>query len=93
MVCFPPPEFSPPLCFSLKKPDVRNVSACDSGARNGRANLWAPGTFWFFLQENPPMPIKFYLFGGALGFFRRGGGGSANFILMGAGSFFDVWCP
>ena len=31
------------------------------------------------------MPIKFLLlFGGVLGFFRRGGG-SANFIFIGAG--------
>ena len=29
------------------------------------------------------MPIKFLLLGGVLGFFRRGGG-SANFIFMGA---------
>ena len=32
------------------------------------------------------MPIKFLLFGGVLGFLGRGGG-SANFIFMGAGIF------
>ena len=33
------------------------------------------------------MPIKFLLLGGegVLGFLRRGGGGSANFIFMGVG--------
>ena len=34
------------------------------------------------------MPIEFlFLGGGVLGFFRRGGGGSANFIFMGVGIF------
>ena len=49
--------------------------------------LWAPGIFWLFRLENP-QPIKFLLAGvGFLGFFRRGGDGIANFILMGAGKF------
>ena len=49
--------------------------------------LWAPGTFWFFLLENP-MPIEVLLLGGG-GFwvFLEQGGGSANFILIGAGIF------
>ena len=33
------------------------------------------------------MPLKFLLLGGVQGFFRRGGGGSANFIFMGVGIF------
>ena len=47
--------------------------------------LWAPGIFWFFLQENPHAH-KIPAFRGVLGFFRRGGG-SANFIFMGVGIF------
>ena len=35
------------------------------------------------------MPVKFLLLGGVLGFFRRGGG-SANFIFMGAGIFLNL---
>ena len=46
--------------------------------------LWAPGFFWFFLQEGSPMPIKFLVLGG-VGVFLEGGGGSANFTFMGVG--------
>ena len=50
--------------------------------------LWAPGIFWLFLQENPHAhKIPPFRGGGVLGFFRRGGGGSANFIFMGVGFF------
>ena len=49
--------------------------------------LWAPGTFWFFLLENPNAhkipPVR----GGIVGFLEGGGGGSANFIFMGVGIF------
>ena len=46
--------------------------------------LWAPRIFSFFVLENPHAH-KILPFGGGgfLGFFRRGGG-SANFIFMGA---------
>ena len=37
------------------------------------------------------MPIKFLLLGGVLGFFRRGGGGSASFIFYGRGDFSKDW--
>ena len=48
--------------------------------------LWA---FWYFFGSfcwKTPMPIKFLLLGGSWGFLE-GGGGSANFIFMGAGNF------
>ena len=38
------------------------------------------------------MPIEFLLLGrggGVLGFFRKGGGGSTNFIFMGTGMFLN----
>ena len=35
--------------------------------------LWAPSIFWFFLQERTPMPRKFLLLGGVLGFLGKGG--------------------
>ena len=35
--------------------------------------LWAPGIFWFFLQENPHAPKIPPFRGGVLGFFKRGG--------------------
>ena len=43
--------------------------------------LWAPGIFGSFCWKTPNRG------GGVLGFCRRGGGGSANFIFMGAGIF------
>ena len=62
------------FCFFFQKnPRVRNFSACNSGAGNGCANLWAPGIFWFFLLENP-MSIKFRVLrgGGCWGFLEGG---------------------
>ena len=48
--------------------------------------LWAPGIFWFFLLKNPHAhkipPLR-----GGFWVFLEGGGGSANFIVMGAGIF------
>ena len=49
--------------------------------------LWAPGIFGFFLLENPHAHKIPPFRGGVLGFFRKGGGGSANFIFMGVGIF------
>ena len=50
--------------------------------------LWAPGIFLFFLLEIPRAhkipPVRG---GGVMGFLRRGGGASANFIFMGVGIF------
>ena len=48
--------------------------------------LWAPGKNAVFLQENHVRKIP-RLGGGNLGFVLGGGGGSANFIFMGAGIF------
>ena len=42
-------------CFNQKKRYVRKISALNSVAA---PILWAPGIFWFFLQENPHMPKK-----------------------------------
>ena len=46
--------------------------------------LWAPGIFGLFLLENPDAHKIPPFRGGGSGFFGRGGG-SANFISMGAG--------
>ena len=76
------------MSINQEKPHIHKISACNSGAGNGCACLWAPGIFWFLLLENPPMLIKFLLLkGGGLGFLRRGRGGSANLIFMGVGIF------
>ena len=61
------------------------------GAEMAAPILWAPGFFWFFLLKNPHAH-KILRFrggwgeGGVLGFSGKGGG-SANFIFMGAGIF------
>ena len=47
--------------------------------------LWAPRKIAFFQQANP-MPVKFLVLGGGL-FWVFGGGGSADFIFMGASIF------
>ena len=71
----------------ILKPIVRNFSARNSGAGNGRANFMGAWDFLVLSAGKPPMPIKFLLVGGGgSGLFRRGGG-SANFIFMGAGIF------
>ena len=47
---------------------------------------WAPGHFWFVLQENLHAPkLPRFRGGGCLGFF--GEGRSADFVFMGAGIF------
>ena len=65
--------------FVQKKPDVRDFSARNSGARNGCYGRLA--FFWFFLLDNP-MPINSSFWGGGWK-----GGGSANLIFMGVGIF------
>ena len=51
--------------------------------------LWAPGILGFFLLENP---TKFLVFGGVgFGFFwKKKGGGSANFTFIGVGIFLKL---
>ena len=76
------------LAKSLKKSQVRSFPARNSGARNGRANSMGAWDFLVLSPGSPPMPIKFLVFlGRGVGFFLEGGGGSANFIFMGAGIF------
>ena len=50
--------------------------------------LWAPGILWFFLLKNPH--AHKILLGGGFWVFLQGGGGSANFIFMGAGIFSEI---
>ena len=50
--------------------------------------LWAPGKFAFFLQENPHAH-KITRLGGGVFWVGGGRGGSADFILMGAGTFLN----
>ena len=58
--------------------------ACNSGAGNGCTNFMGAWNFAFFLQENLHAHKIPRLGGGILGF---GEGGSADFVLMGAGIF------
>ena len=60
---------------------VRKIFARNSGAGNGCANFMDAWKNAFFLQERP-MSIKFLVLGG--GVFWVFGGGSADFIFMGA---------
>ena len=71
-----------------KNPRVRKLLVRNSGAANGRANFMGTWKNAFFLQEKP-MSIKFLVLGGGgiSGF--GGGGGSADFIFMGARIFLN----
>ena len=61
-----------------------------SGPGNGCANFMGAWHFWV-LSAGKPHAHKIPLFrGGLLGFFRGGGGGSANFTFMGVGDFSDM---
>ena len=64
-----------------KNPRVHKIRVRNSGAGNGSANFMDAWKNAFFLQEKP-MSIKFLVLGGG-GWFL-GGGGSADFIFMGA---------
>ena len=55
-----------------KNPHVRNFSARNSGARNGRANLMGAWDFLVLSAGKIPMPMKFLLLEGGSGHFRRG---------------------
>ena len=73
--------------FTLRKSVMsRKFSPAILGPEMAAPILWAPGIFWFFLLANPHAH-KIPAFRGGVGFFRRGGGGSANFIFMGVGIF------
>ena len=54
--------------YSQKKLDVHDISARNSGAGNGRADFMGAWHFGFFCRKTP-MPIKFLLLGGGVGFF------------------------
>ena len=60
--------------MNQKKHGVHKISARNSGPEMAAPILWAPGTFWFFLLENPHAHkiSSFRRGGGVLGFFRRG---------------------
>ena len=69
----------------LKKPDVRNFSARNSGVGNGRARF---RDFRAFLLETPHAHRMPWFGGGGWVFLERGGrGGSAAFIFFDAGIF------
>ena len=65
-----------------KNPRVHKIFVRNSGAGNGCANFMDAWKNALFLQEKT-MSIKFLVLGFFLGFFL-GGGGSADFIFMGA---------
>ena len=75
--------------LSEKTPHVRNFSARYSGAGNGCANLTGAWHFLVLSAGEAFMPIKWFALGrgGCWGFVWRGGGGSVNFVFMGAGIF------
>ena len=70
-----------------KNPRAHKIRVRNSGAGNGCANFmdaWKKCV----LSAGKPMSIKFLVLGGGGYFgFGRGGGGSADFIFMGAGIF------
>ena len=73
-----------------KNPRVRKIFVRNSGAGNGCANFMGAWKNALLPQEKP-MSIKFLLLGG--GDFGFGGGGSADFIFMGARIFLNNTIP
>ena len=71
--------------YIQKNPRVRKIRVRNSGAGNGCANFMDTWKNAFFLQENLHVRKIPRLGGGNFGFL--GGGGSADFIFMGAGIF------
>ena len=67
--------------FNQKSPRVRKIFVRNSGAGNGCANFMDTWKNASVLQEKA-MSIKFLVVGG--GVFWAWGGGSADFIFMGA---------
>ena len=83
---FLPTEFHPPIP-DQKKPRVRKIRVRNSGAGNGCANFMGAWKKASVLQEKTyvhKIP-RFRGGGGILGL--GGGGGSADFIFMGAAIF------
>ena len=71
-----------------KNPRVRKIRVRNSGAGNGCANFmdaWKKCV----LSAGKPMSIKFRVLGGGV-FWVLGGGGSADFIFMGAQIFLKI---
>ena len=77
-----------------KNPRVRKISVRNSGARDGCANVWTPGKMRPFCRKSHVHKIPRFRGGGV--FWVWGGGGSADFIFMGAGIFlrlgFALFC-
>ena len=71
-----------------KNPRVHKIVVRNSGAGNGCVNFMDAWKNKFFLQEKP-MSIKFLVLGGGVSWVL-GGGGSADFIFMGARIFLNV---
>ena len=88
--CFAPRESSK-LSKIQKNPRVRKIFVRNSGAGNGCANFMDTWKNALSLQEKP-MSIKFLLLGGGGYFGFWGGGGSADFIFMGARIFLKNLC-
>ena len=79
------------MCNFQKNPRVRKNFVRNSGAGNGCINFMDAWKNAFFLQERA-MSIKFLVLGGGyFGFFW--GGGSADFIFMGAWIFLKFSGP
>ena len=74
------------LSFSQKNPRVRKIRVRNSGPETAAPILWTPRISAFFLQENLHVH-KIPRFGGGGEILGLGGGGSADFIFMGAGIF------
>ena len=74
-----------------KKRGVHKISARNSGARNGCANLMGA---WHFLVlsagKKNPMPTKIPPFGGGFWVFLEGGGWKCQFYFYGRGDFSET---
>ena len=74
------------IAVNQKNPRVHKIRVRNSGAGNGRANFmdtWKKCV----LSAGKPVSIKFRVLGGGGVIWVWGGGGSADFIFMGAGIF------
>ena len=70
-----------------KKRGVHKISARNSGTGNGCANFMGAWHFLVLSAGKPPHAHKIPPSRGGCRSFLEGGGGSANFIFMGAGIF------
>ena len=73
--------------FSIIQTSCRKILVRNSGPEKAAPILWAPRISVFFLQENLHVHKLPRFRGGGFGFW--GGGGSADFIFMGAGIFLN----